>query len=74
MNFPSTFLIPPGEHKVYPIRLDKRWNTAGIPKSTETSVRLKAIYEVSSTPEASQYKVWVGRVESSYYEMTLEQW
>ena len=74
MNFPSTFLIPPGEHKVYPIRLDKWWNTAGIPKSTETSVRLKAIYEVSSTPEASQYKVWVGRVESSYYEMTLEQW
>jgi hypothetical protein len=73
-NFPSTFLIPPGEHKVYPIRLDKWWNTAGIPKSTEAPIRLKAIYEVSSTPEASQYKVWVGRVESHYYEMTLEQW
>ena len=74
MNFPSTFLIPPGEHKVYPIRLDRWWNTTGIPKSTETPVRLKAIFEVPSTPEASQYKVWVGRVESPYYEMTLQQW
>jgi len=74
VNRPSTFLIPPGEHKVYPIRLDKWWDTRGIPKSTEASVRIKAIYEVSKTPEASEYNVWVGGVESPYYEMTLSQW
>jgi hypothetical protein len=34
-NFPSMFLIPPGEHKVYPIRLDKWWDVGSIPKSTE---------------------------------------
>ena len=71
---PSTFLIPPGEHKGYPIRLDKWWDTRGIPKSTKTSIRIKAIYEVSKTPEASEYNVWVGRVESPYYEITLSQW
>ena len=27
VNKPSTFLIPPGEHQVYVIRLDKRWET-----------------------------------------------
>src|SRR6266404_8394777 len=41
-NFPSTFLIPPGEHKVYPIRLDKWWDVRSIPKSTEMLVSLKA--------------------------------
>jgi hypothetical protein len=74
INFPSTFLIPPGEHKVYPIRLDRWWNTAGIPKSDETPVIVRTIYEVPNTPEASQYKVWVGRVESPNYELTLRQW
>jgi hypothetical protein len=74
MNFPSTFVIPPGEHKVYPIRLDKWWDTAGIPKSDETPVIVRTIYEVPNTPEASQYKVWVGRVESPKYELTLTQW
>jgi hypothetical protein len=73
-NNPQTFLIPPGEHKVYAIRLDQWWDTRGIPKSTEASVRIKAIYEVSKTSEASTCNVWVGRVESPYYEMTLSQW
>ena len=53
MNFPSTFLIPPGEHKVYPIRLDKWWDVGSIPKSTEMQISLKAVYEVPVTPEAA---------------------
>ena len=73
-NFPSTFVIPPAEHQVYSIRLDKWWVTTGIPKSTEASVRIKAIYEVSKTPETSQYNVWVGRIESPYCQITLRQW
>ncbi len=74
MNFPSTFLIPPGEHKVYPIRLDKWWDVGSIPKSTEMQISLKAVYEVPVTPEAATYHVWTGRVESGNYSVTLRQW
>ena len=74
MNFPSTFLIPPGEHKVYPIRLDKWWDVRSIPKSTEMLVSLKAVYQVPNTPEAAEYHVWTGRVESGNYQFTLRQW
>jgi len=70
-NLPSTFLIPPGEHKVYPIRLDKRWDVGSIPKSTEARASVKAVYEVPVTPEASTYHVWTGRVESGNYNVTL---
>lgn len=74
MNFPSTFLIPSGGHKVYPIRLDKWWDVGSIPKSTEMLVSLKAVYEVPVTPEAASYHVWTGRVESGNYKFTLRQW
>ena len=85
-NNPSTFLIPPGEHKVYPIRLDKWWDVRSIPKqsqsssccfpksATEMPVSVKAIYEVPVTPEASTYHVWTGRIESRPYNVTLRQW
>jgi hypothetical protein len=73
-NFPSTFLIPPGEHNVYPIRLDKWWDVRSIPKSMEMAVSLKAVYEVQVTPEAATYHVWTGRVESGNYNVALRQW
>jgi hypothetical protein len=73
-NFPATFLIPPGEHKVYPIRLDKWWDVGSIPKATEMLVSVKAVYEVPVTPEAATYHVWTGRVESVNYKFTLRQW
>ena len=74
INNPETFLIPPGEHKVYPIRLDKWWDVSAIPKSTEMSVSLKAIYEVTNTSEATVHHVWTGRVESLSYEFTVSRW
>ena len=73
-NNPQTFLIPPGEHKVYPIRLDKWWDVSVVPKSTEMPVSLKAIYEVTNTSEATVYHVWIGRVESRNYEFTVSRW
>jgi hypothetical protein len=45
-----------------------------VPKSDEMAIKLKAIYEVSATPEATQYKVWTGRLESHIYSFTLRQW
>ena len=75
MNFPSTFLIEPGEHQVYAIRFDKRWDTQpSLPKTDEESISLKAIYEVRPTPEAARYKVWTGRLESHTYRLELRQW
>ena len=74
-NGPSTFLVEPGEHQVYAIRLDKWWEThPSLPKADEMPITLKAIYEVRPTPEATQYKVWIGRVESKSYSFTLRQW
>jgi hypothetical protein len=74
-NNPSTFLIEPGEHRVYSIRLDKWWEAnPSLPRADEMPITLKAIYEVRVTPEAIQYKVWTGRVESKSYSFTLRQW
>jgi hypothetical protein len=74
-NFPSTFLIEPGEHQVYAIRLDNEWEThPALPKAAEMPIILKAFYEVLPTPEAAQYKVWTGRLESRTYKLKLRQW
>ncbi len=74
-NFPSTFVVEPGEHQVYPIKLDEWWEThPALPKTDEMLITLKAVYEVSVTPEASQYKVWTGRLESRAYNFSLRQW
>lgn len=74
-NGPSTFLIQPGEHQVYAIRLDKEWEAHPVlPKTDEMTITVKAVYEVSPTSEASQYKVWTGRIESRSYNFTLKQW
>src|SRR6266481_3550503 len=74
-NYPSTFLIEPSEHQVYAIRLDEWWEThPSLPKTDEMPITLKAIYEEAPTPEAAQYKVWTGRLESRTYNFKLRQW
>lgn len=74
-NFPSTVVIEPGELQVYVIHFDEWWEIhPPIPKTDEMSITLKAIYEVSPTPESSQYKAWTGRLESHDYKFLLGQW
>jgi hypothetical protein len=74
-NFPSTYLIEPGEHQVFAIRLDQWWEThPTLPKADETQIMLKAIYEVPPTTEAAQHKVWTGHLESRTYNLNLKQW
>jgi hypothetical protein len=74
-NFPSTYLIEPGEHQVFAIRLDQWWEThPTFPKADETQIMLKAIYEVPPTTEAAQHKVWTGHLESRTYNLNLKQW
>jgi len=44
VNFPSTFLIPTGEHRVYVIRLGKEWETRlELAVDAETQITLKAV-------------------------------
>jgi len=75
MNGPTTSVIEPGEHNVYPVRLDEFWEIQPpIPKKDEMPITLKAIYEVSPTPESGQYAVWTGRLESHDYKFSLRQW
>ena len=82
-NYPSTFLIKPGEHQVFTIRFDDDWET--IPTlqwKDKIQVTLKAAYEVSSKDETygvsgfpltAKEKVWKGRIESAAYDITLPQ-
>ena len=73
-NFPSTFLIKPGENQVFAIRLDNRWEIRpSLPKKDEMPITLKAIYQIAPTPEATETKVWTGRVESHSYTFQLRQ-
>ena len=77
VNKPSAFIIPVGEHQVYVIRLDKRWETR--PKLTadadaRTQIKFKAIYQVTDTPEATKQRVWTGRIESKTYDFSLSDW
>ncbi len=75
VNFPSTFLVAPGEYQVYAIHLDKWWAARpAFPKADEMPITVRAIYEVLPSPESSQHKVWTGRVESHSYNFTLRQW
>jgi hypothetical protein len=74
-NFPSTFSIPPGGHQVYPIQLDSSWNNLpAFLAAGQTTVTLKAIYEVGPSKDAGDLHVWIGRVESPSYTLTLQHW
>jgi hypothetical protein len=77
MNFPSTFIVPPGEHMVYAIALDDEWKavpSVPIADATPILVTLKAIYEVKPSPEATKGEVWIGRLESRSYRVKLRHW
>jgi len=74
-NSPATFIIPPGEHEVYPIQLDTEWdNRPTFTKAGEASIKLKAIYAVAPTKESAEFNVWTGRIESASYDLTLRHW
>jgi hypothetical protein len=76
-NFPSTFVIPPGEHMVYPISLGEEWDavpTLPIADATPIKISIKAVYEVEPTPEAAKQKVWTGRTESKSYNFYFRHW
>jgi hypothetical protein len=75
VNSPSTFHILPGEHQIFPIRLDKTWEMKPKPAlAPEMEVTLKVIYEVMESSESKKQHVWAGRVESAPFKLTLRHW
>lgn len=73
-NAPTTFVVPPGEHMVYPIKLDETWVSVPELPTADVQISLKAIYEIKPTPEGTKAKVWSGRAESKSYDFTLRHW
>lgn len=74
-NNPSTFAVAPGEHQVFPVRLDKWWEAQpALPRADEIPIKIKAIYDVSATPQSAKQGVWTGHVESKTYDFTLRHW
>ena len=74
-NFPSRFIVEPGEHQVFAIRFDDSWAVEpALPKVNEMPVALKAIYCVSANPDTAKFHVWTGRVDSHSYNLTLLQY
>jgi hypothetical protein len=74
-NFPSTFIVEPGEHQVFAIRFDDSWAVEpALPKVNEMPVALKAIYSVSANPDTARFHVWTGRVDSHSYNLKLLQY
>ena len=74
-NIPSTYVIPPGEHEVYPIKLDSDWENRP-PRSGDgvVPVTVKAIYDVRRGSDSDAFHVWTGRVESASYHFSLWYW
>jgi hypothetical protein len=74
-NFPSTYKIPPGEHQVFPIRLNDEWNDRlTYSKAGSESVKVKAIFEIKPSPEDSKNNAWTGLVSSQIYNLELRHW
>jgi hypothetical protein len=70
INWPQTFLIPPGESMVRRILLDDYWGAdpdLPIANRTPIQVTIKAIYQLEATPESAAKNMWTGRLESRRY-------
>jgi hypothetical protein len=76
-NYPSTFIVPPGEHYVYTIEFtNEDWVVAPnlrFSNAEAVVVHLKAIYQLTPTRESLEAgkRIWIGRVESKDYTFRL---
>ncbi|MBV9075833.1 MAG: hypothetical protein JOZ10_19590 [Acidobacteria bacterium] len=76
-NYPSTFIVPPGEQYVYTIEFTKEdWAvvpTLRLSKAEPVVVHFKAIYQLNPTQESRipSKRIWIGRVESKDYMLRL---
>ena len=74
-NFPSVYPIPPGEQQVFPIQLDDEWvgKPTFDPAGTDR-VTVKALFKIEPSKEASAARMWIGRISSRTYNLSLRHW
>ena len=76
-NYPSTFIVPPGENYVYTIALtNEDWTAVPSLRFSNVeavAVHLKAIYQLTPTRASRKVgkRIWIGRVESNDYTFQL---
>lgn len=71
-NFPSSFLIAPGEAQVFPIELDSRWENQKVLLGVcEKQVKVRARFHIHPSNDATTHRVWSGSVHSKLYGFRL---
>jgi hypothetical protein len=66
-NVPTYVTIAPGQTLVKRVFFGdtKAWEGFPAEKDQPFSVRIQAVFQVAASPEAAQFAVWTGRIESS---------
>ncbi|MCW3072070.1 MAG: hypothetical protein JWO44_1960 [Bacteroidetes bacterium] len=66
-NFASAQTIAPGGYYVFDVTFDsKTWINSPLKKSPDRTIcKLKALYQVTESPESKEYNVWTGKVASA---------
>ena len=71
-NFPSSFFVETGESQVFPIELDTRWkNQKALSGACDKQVKLRAMFHIESSSDATASQVWSGNARSKLYDVTL---
>ncbi|MCP5540436.1 MAG: hypothetical protein H7A52_09890 [Akkermansiaceae bacterium] len=70
-NFPSVYLVPPGENMVLRFTLDSDWENLPEFPNGETEVFIKVIYKCTASDESEKQGVWTGEIRSGEYKQKL---
>jgi hypothetical protein len=71
-NFPSSFLVAPGEAQVFPIELDSHWeNQKALFGNCDKQVKLRATFHIEPSNDATTHQVWSGSAQSKLYDFRL---
>jgi hypothetical protein len=72
-NLPGYLTIAAGDTLVKDVYFGDSAVWAGFPlrKGQSNSVRIRAVFEVAPSPEATQFALWTGRIESNEVEATF---
>jgi hypothetical protein len=76
MNYPSSWVILPGEDLVIDVYWGDEDTWEGFPPLGTESQKLtiRAIFQIKPDSETKQYDVWTGRIASSPQEVVFSKW
>ncbi|MCB1086592.1 MAG: hypothetical protein KDM63_06075 [Verrucomicrobiae bacterium] len=70
-NFPSIYLVPPGENMVFRFTFDSNWENLPELPNGETEVSINVIYKCTASDESKKQGVWAGKIRSDEYKQKL---